>query len=373
MQVSILKPIFVGGLVITVLSQGFSKQNPQWKGTIIQENGISIIKNPKEPLYHEKIVSLKKDLTIGGAKAQGDAVLASARSLAVDDRENIYILDAKDSAIIVFDRTGTFIRKFGQKGQGPGDLDRPSQIAIDQSKNALMILNGSLGLSFFAYDGTFIKNISTEDAKRAQYAKADSQGNIVLNSIRIQDMDHRWDVLKKYEPEAAAPAEIKSTILGSPYDLLMPMAYWDIDDKDNIYYGFPKAYEIEIFNAQNKLAKKILRDYTPVEPSAELKSRISLAAQSYPPDIAAKAYSSKVHSAFNRFMIDEQGRLYVANWEQNGKEDVYDVFDPDGRYIAKFALPRKSILFKKGKLYSIEEDGDGYQNVTRYVVNWLTK
>jgi hypothetical protein len=40
-------------------------QNPQWKGTIEEEDGIKIIRNPNEPLYGEITFELEEDLSIG--------------------------------------------------------------------------------------------------------------------------------------------------------------------------------------------------------------------------------------------------------------------------------------------------------------------
>jgi hypothetical protein len=365
------KLIIAGGFLVAAMVLGFSEQGPTWKGSIGRENGITVIRNPREPLYEGKILSLNKELAIGGAGASENVVIASARSLAVDDAENIYVLDEKDFAVKVFDKRGAFLRKFGQKGQGPGDLDRPSRISIDRSKNALMIINGALGLSFFSFDGTFINNFAPEEAKRAQFARTDSRGNIILNSIRVQDMDHRWDILNKYESESGPPGEIKNSVLGSPYDFLLPLVYWDIDDKDNIYYGYPKEYVIEIFDSRTKLVKKVIKDYVPVEPSAEVKSQIAQTMKSLTPALASKVFVSKHHSAFLNFIVDEQGRLFVATWEKIGKDYVYDVFDLEGRFIAKFTLPFRSVLFRKGKLYCIEEDAEGYQAVTRYSLNWM--
>ena len=45
---------------------GFSiNQKPQWKGTIEEENGAKIEKNPKEPMYGEITFEHKEDLSIG--------------------------------------------------------------------------------------------------------------------------------------------------------------------------------------------------------------------------------------------------------------------------------------------------------------------
>ena len=40
-------------------------QIPQWKGTIEEEDGVKVIKNPNEPLYGEITFQLEEDLSIG--------------------------------------------------------------------------------------------------------------------------------------------------------------------------------------------------------------------------------------------------------------------------------------------------------------------
>jgi hypothetical protein len=365
------KAIMTAWIFIAITLLGISGQAPAWKGSIDTENGITVVRNPKTPLDDGKIPTLIKELGFGGAGASGDSVIASAKTLAVDDGENIYVLDEKDFAVKVFDKNGAFVRRFGQKGKGPGDLDKPTRISIDRSKNALVIVNGASGLSYFSFNGKFLKSFTAGEANSAEYARADSAGRIILNSVRSQDVDHRWDVLSKFETESGPPVEVKKTALGSPYDFLMPLVYWDIDEKGLVYYGYPKAYEIEIIGPQNQVVKKILKDYDPVEPGVEVKAQIDQTMKLMTPSLAAKAFVSKYHSAFINFLIDERGRLFVANWAKRGKDSIYDVFDSEGRYVACFPLPFRPVVFKKSKLYCIEEDADGYQAVTRYSVNWL--
>ena len=40
-------------------------QDVKWKGTIEDEDGIKVIRNPKEPLYGEITFELEEDLSIG--------------------------------------------------------------------------------------------------------------------------------------------------------------------------------------------------------------------------------------------------------------------------------------------------------------------
>jgi len=76
----------------------------------------------------------------------------------------------------------------------------------------------------------------------------------------------------------------------------------------------------------------------------------------------------KYHNAFQFLNIDDAGRIFVETYERATNESgyYYDVFDSEGKYIAKIPLkttPR--VLKKKDKLYKIEEDEDGSKYIKR--------
>ena len=47
-----------------------------------------------------------------------------------------------------------------------------------------------------------------------------------------------------------------------------------------------------------------------------------------------------------------------------------DMFDSEGKYIARISLKFSPIIWKKKKLYTIEEDDEEFQVVKRYKVTW---
>ena len=55
------------GLPIFILFTFFccSSQKSEWKGTIEVVDGITVVKNPKEPMYGEDVCILAEDLSIG--------------------------------------------------------------------------------------------------------------------------------------------------------------------------------------------------------------------------------------------------------------------------------------------------------------------
>ncbi|HSA96666.1 MAG TPA: 6-bladed beta-propeller [Acidobacteriota bacterium] len=58
-----------------------------------------------------------------------EAVLGRPLALALDG-DSLFVADAQDSAVKVFSRDGRFVRAFGGKGQGPGELAFPSGVAV---------------------------------------------------------------------------------------------------------------------------------------------------------------------------------------------------------------------------------------------------
>jgi hypothetical protein len=363
--------LFLSVLIILV---SCSEQKTEWKGKIELEDGVEIVKNPKEPLYKENILTFEEDLVLGRSDADGVYAFSHIRDLAVDGDEYIYILDDKKAHVKVFDKKGKYLRTIGQKGQGPGDLDNPGLISIYKITNELMVFNGSQGISFFSRDGEFLKNRATNDSKRAFKIDSDSQGNILLNVVEKRDQKNPLNILKKLSPNMSPISEIASAPMSSPYDLLAAEPFWTIDEKDYVYYSYPIDYDICVYDPEGKLIRRITRDYDPVKISEEEKEKYlqQLRDLQLPPDIISKINIAGARSALWRFIVDEDSRIFVENWEKTKDDNrpIFDIFDSAGKYIAKIPIKGVPALFKKNKLYNIEEDEEGYQYVKRYKVSW---
>lgn len=143
--------------------------------------------------------------------------------------------------------------------------------------------------------------------------------------------------------------------------------YYRFDKDDRVVWGIPDHYEINIFDTTGSLVKKITKDYDPVEITEEEKKE---ATEELPESIKLKI--PKYHNAFRRITTDDEGMIFVMTMEriQGSKGYYYDVFDPEGRYLAKLPFKFRPFLIKKKKIYSITEDEDGFHIVKRYKVNW---
>jgi len=70
---------------------------------------------------------------------------------------NIFVVDYSNT-VFKYDSAGKFIKKFGQSGQGPGDLLKPQQILT--TKDSIVVAEaGNMRLQFFDFEGRYKKNI----------------------------------------------------------------------------------------------------------------------------------------------------------------------------------------------------------------------
>jgi len=70
---------------------------------------------------------------------------------------NIFVIDYSNT-IFKYDSAAKFLKKFGQSGQGPGDLLKPLHILT--TKDSIVIAEaGNMRLQFFDFEGRYKKNI----------------------------------------------------------------------------------------------------------------------------------------------------------------------------------------------------------------------
>ena len=69
---------------------------------------------------------------------------------------------------------------------------------------------------------------------------------------------------------------------------------------------------------------------------------------------------------------DDEGRAYVSTWQRDPESGgvLFNIFDPEGRYLCDSRIPGEPIFFKDGKLYAIVQDEEGIQYIKRYRMTW---
>jgi hypothetical protein len=95
--------------------------------------------------------------SLGAEDGEDWELFAGVRSVAFDAKDNLYILDANNHRVLVFDANGRFVRKISKKGEGPGELMSPASMTIAPDGNVVISDIGRRTFSIFKPDGSFVK------------------------------------------------------------------------------------------------------------------------------------------------------------------------------------------------------------------------
>lgn len=74
--------------------------------------------------------------------------------------ERIYILDKRQCKIFVFTKKAKFLYSIGRSGQGPGDLENPSDFFITDKETVYVLNPMAKRIEVFSIKGNFVKRIA---------------------------------------------------------------------------------------------------------------------------------------------------------------------------------------------------------------------
>ncbi|MGD2245068.1 MAG: 6-bladed beta-propeller [Candidatus Aminicenantes bacterium] len=333
--------------------------------------GVPVVHNPKEPVPVDgkfAKITLEEELSIGEIEGREEYMFSSIRGVAVDDLDRIYIVDYKQAHVRVFDASGNYLFTIGKQGQGPDEFSRPFWIAVTREDQLAVEDMGNRAIKFFTLDGRYIKSFSTAKIRMYGRTTFSKQGYILGLATDIDPKNPVYEI-RKFDSDFQFQKIIRTCPTPSPGELnpFHPVFYFAIDRDDNIVYGFPETYEIQILSPEGKVLRRIIKDYDPVEITEEEKEKER---EEVPAGI--RVVFSKHYPPWRLFTVDEEGRIIVqARERHDGKlRYVYDVFDSEGRFRAQFNLDARPLLWKKGKMYALAEDEEGFQSIKRYRVVW---
>jgi len=352
-----------------------SSQKPEWKGKVEIENGIKVIKNPREPLYGEIKLDLKEDLSIG-REDDKNSMFYRVRGIAVDDQANIYVADMSNFRVQKFDREGQYLQTIGRQGQGPGEFQQPTKILLDETKGNIYVRD-QMKIKVFDKEGKYAADIipkkypfdfiiAGDGSIAAKLSSTTESGDSARDFARINN----WgEILKTYasfpfyfliQGKSGSGTIIVSS--GLEHDLWIAA----IDDHSFIY-GFSKEYELNIIDLEGNPVFKIRKD----EPYHNFPSSVSNR-------IRKNQYFYKMppHMAFfYSILTDNDKRIYVQTNKTEHEPEVkaeVDVFSRDGYYLYKTIIPHGTYVIKNGYLYAHVVDEDAAMEYVRRfrIKNW---
>lgn len=350
------------------------------------EDGVEVVINYLEP-YQVKgepsTFELEKEITID-TEAEDLAELGISRIRSVDaDRDgNVYFLS--NSRIFKFDSHGNFIQAIGQKGKGPGEIERPGGLRITDDQEISIYDRGNKKFLFFNRNGSLAREIKdTSSISLFGEAMSLDNGNFLFEEMEIdpekkeisyhltvlnEDLDKITDLNGKVSRE--------NPLQSARYNLFDHYFGYQITG-DRIYLANPQKenLEIEIYSLQGELLKKIRKPSRQIKIPEEYKQNIidTMSKGGMWNLLKDKAYMQEHFPPFRFIYVDEEGRILVETYEkgENPGEYILEIFNAGGvftgRKSLKEALDRN---LKNSRMYCVYEKESGYQELVVYRVKW---
>jgi len=376
-------------IFIFIMSLGCQKQKTGWQGTIEEENGIRVVKNPAEPMYGELVLELEEDLSIGSVEDE-NTLFYRIGDIAVDSQSNIYVLDSGNHRIQKFDKNGNYLQTIGRKGEGPGEFMRPFNIFLDEQGNIYVMELRKLNL--FDSKGNYIKSfvlptfimgftagpegniighgfISSEKAQNFGVMILDSEGKIIKNIAEFPGMrtvsrgNSAFSFTHSYRPQLSfSPVEKKGAVYGygSEYKLIVA----DFSGETSLIIEKDEPAQSITRREKDKIIDDTLERTADDEHGR------------WPRDVVEEGADFPDHRPlFNGIATDDTGRIYVRKQKSvldESEEDEMDIFSTDGYYLYTTRLTLSRGLIKGGFLYdtSYSEETGEYKVIRYRIKNW---
>ncbi len=387
--------LFVVVLIIMLPSSSSLSPRNQltiWKGSVVTENGVLVVKNPLEPVYGEITLALKEELSIGSEEDEKTAFFQAIR-FTVDELGNYFVADVGNNRVQKFDKNGKYLQTIGRSGQGPGEFNSPNSIFIDDNGTLYVLQQQGVRLSLFDRKGDFLKDITFRSqlyscvrtrnglfyGVTSDFASEASHDKVILFNVRGEQVKKLADFKNQYYLSM-----VGKRLIGA-YQSFRPVLWCVGVTGDIVAFGFSGEYRIHVVNASGDHVRIIEKTGEPAPITEEekdlvIENEIGIARRkgmTYAKSEVKKAYifPSK-RPFFQGIMSDDQGRIYVLkslDYHKN-KRPAYDLFDNMGRYIFRIIIPEPVLtqFIKNGCLYSIGIDKEtGAIKAKKFrILNW---
>ncbi|HVT83232.1 MAG TPA: 6-bladed beta-propeller [Phycisphaerae bacterium] len=145
-----------------------------------------------------------------------DKTLQRPVGLAVDaGRNRIFVADAKLHQVLVFASDGTLLSRLGQRGEGPGQFNFPTYLAVDPA--GLLYVSDSLNFRIQQFDADlkFVRQIGKKGDYPGYFAQpkgvaTDSRGHLYVVDAQFENIqlyNKDGQVLMDFGQEGRGPGE----------------------------------------------------------------------------------------------------------------------------------------------------------------------
>lgn len=300
-------------------------------------------------------------------------------SILSDRNGNFYIFDNSSKSIYKFSASFELIKKFGQKGQGPGEFSQSvGKILLSPDDKLAVLENRRKTLHYFDLDGDFLESFLIDEVGTPDDLAIDQNGNhyftdlgFYINRYHVLRYDRNARLTGMYLPDEYFITWGEVTKKGTPREQTERIAQLmaqhhrkiEINRNNEIYIGRFDKYILEKYSKDFKLVwRKEMKFERKVLPHAGYYRRGTM---------PEALNSAEGDGAIADMELDERNNIFISVGLEKSFEDSenghlrqwIDVFDNDGNYLARLLeneLPPNQRGYKidihKNRLIVLGED-----------------
>jgi len=304
---------------------------------------------------------------------------------------NIFALDSGSHRVFVFTAKGKFIKTFGQKGKGPGDLYIPTAFTW-VGKELLIYEFGNYRFSYFDANGKFLRIFKPENLQ--------AKGNIV--KIRILENNlFLIENQKNYRKEGDFPQEQFLSVFTQDFKLkktlysqktcklkyigrrafLQPYYRkfeWTTDKNGKVFIGINDKSLVEIYDAELNKTSSISHEYQKIIVSEEEKETYfkSFVRRGKPIEIPSKEKKlynfPKYKPPFGSLYTDQEGNIIVF---PSKKTSLIYTYSNKGEFLGKVEISPRGIFnwrvffAKNGAVWFLNVNKDKEREIIKFKID----
>ncbi|HKJ33727.1 MAG TPA: 6-bladed beta-propeller [Balneolales bacterium] len=364
---------------------------------------LTIIPTNHKP---EHKIILKKNTTYGDSS--GFYLIPKFKGIAVDYKKRVYILNFPEKLIYVYNPDGSYLRKIGKNGRGPGEFQWP--LAIRIKHNNLYIL-GYNQQKICVYNLKTLHHVRDDylslnriTGKKPSwliwasnhnwyyravnfYVRSDDSYLVFFSDSDIgigENISGRTYVVSIFKPDEGKYsrqnilsfpwtegllANNKMVIPYVPYKRRSEFTYFD----GQLVYGWTGDFLFKFYNDDGNYEKAFCYPYK----KAKLKIKDILAYYHNPSKQIIKSIRDdslpNTWPVFNKVVMSDKRQLWVSTNVKNRKVHKWWILNQNGKLLGTFTWPINRIIevVKDGYAYALVHDfHDGIDKIVRYQIKF---
>jgi hypothetical protein len=332
-------------------------------GAVLARASVETTRNSSAEARRVPALQLTEDLSIGAYSDEDGPAFGRIGGIAVSASGEIYVLDLGFYRVQVFSASGSLLRTISNQGEGPGEIARPSAIAL--GPHDLLYVSDGSRIKLFGASGEYLEEFLASKATGYIMGMAvDADGSLYVSSFNQLEQklvhkygpDHKW--ILSFCDSFAVGQDIDVRV-----ERFAAGGSIGLTTDGNLLFAQKHPYEIRLFTPGSELLQRVFRETDFVKlPDVE----ITEGSVTFTDRGGCHGIVSLPSGAFLCTAVKQRTR------EQEEGETLVDCFSPEGRLLASH---RWSGLFiikcadSLGRVYAAHLFGE-YPRVVRYRVAW---